>query len=335
VPAITLAAHAMLVLTIVMVFAANQWRPPATWWLLAVAEVLLVVPDLLRADILTASRVIQAAWCLAFLLVAAAGVRASAPRVERAQGTFAAAVPILSGAICVALLMHSGLTDGRTVAVWLAGGALFACLARTAVLLRENHRLMRRALAEAVTDKLTGLPNRRALIADLDRAIASGRPHALAFFDLDGFKEYNDAFGHAAGDALLQRLAAPLVAAGRAYRLGGDEFCLLTGSAPDIARAVAALSEGEVTASHGVVAIPDEATTTSAALRLADERMYARKRRRRAGRADLLLRMLADHGIDEDRAARFVAEFSASSSPSAGAGPGRAASAPAGSSHTS
>ena len=56
-------------------------------------------------------------------------------------------------------------------------------------------------------------------------------PWLLAIFDLDGFKGYNDAFGHPAGDALLARLGGRLAAAtadhGRAYRLGGDEFRLV------------------------------------------------------------------------------------------------------------
>jgi diguanylate cyclase (GGDEF)-like protein len=333
VPAIALAAHGMLIATLVMVFVTNGRRPGSAWWRLAAAEAILVALDLMRADILTAPLSAQAAWCLAFLLVMAAGFGSPPPRGERAKGALAAAVPIAAGAVCVALLMHAALADRNAVTVWLAGAALFASLARAALLLRENHRLMRRAVTEAVTDKLTGLPNRRALIRDLDRAVASGKVHTLAFFDLDGFKAYNDAFGHAAGDALLQRLARPLVAAGRAYRLGGDEFCLLTESAPDIARAVAALSEGEVTASHGVVTIPDEAASTSDALRLADERMYARKRRRRAGREDALLRMLAAYGMDEARAVQFVSDFSGASS--AGAAPVRAACGPAGSARSS
>ena len=53
----------------------------------------------------------------------------------------------------------------------------------------------------------------------------------LGLFDLDGFKRYNDTFGHPAGDALLRRLGSQLQAAvepvGRAYRMGGDEFCIL------------------------------------------------------------------------------------------------------------
>ena len=81
------------------------------------------------------------------------------------------------------------------------------------------------------TDALTGLPNRRKLVADLEAAVASGARTLLMFFDLNGFKSYNDAFGHVAGDSLLARLGARLYEAvqpdGMAYRLGGDEFCVI------------------------------------------------------------------------------------------------------------
>ena len=88
---------------------------------------------------------------------------------------------------------------------------------------------------EALTDALTGLGNRRALTRDLDARSPSAErraPLVLALFDLDGFKHYNDTFGHPAGDALLARLGANLARArrgraARAYRMGGDEFCVL------------------------------------------------------------------------------------------------------------
>ena len=58
-----------------------------------------------------------------------------------------------------------------------------------------------------------------------------GARSILLLFDLDGFKRYNDTYGHPAGDALLARLggklAAAVVGVGAAYRLGGDEFCVL------------------------------------------------------------------------------------------------------------
>ena len=125
------------------------------------------------------------------------------------------------------------------------------------------------------------------------------------FFDLNGFKGYNDTFGHLAGDALLARLAKTLKVVvadrGRAYRLGGDEFCvLLDGGYPRhdrlIASAASALTEHgrgfDVTVAFGVAVIPDEASTASAALRLADERMYADKgRAHRSQTRDVLMQL--------------------------------------------
>jgi two-component system, cell cycle response regulator len=111
----------------------------------------------------------------------------------------------------------------------------------------------------------------------------------VAMFDLDGFKQYNDTFGHGAGDALLARLAQRLrntAGSATAYRMGGDEFCVLAqGSISDGERlvhsVVGALSdtgEGwEVGCSWGVSWMPSDATGPSDALRLADERMYAQK----------------------------------------------------------
>src|SRR3954454_23173705 len=164
---------------------------------------------------------------------------------------------------------------------------------------------------QALSDALTGLGNRRRLLLDLDEAVASDAGIALALFDLDGFKAYNDTFGHPAGDALLrrlgERLAGAVAACGRAYRMGGDEFCaLLWVSAEErdaaVAAAVDALSEDgdgfSVRTSHGVIVLPDEARTAAEALRIADHRMYAGKSSSRASAArhstDVLLRVLAE-----------------------------------------
>jgi len=170
-----------------------------------------------------------------------------------------------------------------------------------------------RAREMAGEDFLTGLGNRRRLMADLDRLLASDSTseHVLALFDLDGFKAYNDSYGHAAGDNLLTRLAHRLdeVTAGRAsaYRMGGDEFCVLVGDAGDaahdaVARASTALTaEGEgfsVACSFGAVYLPGEANSASEALRIADQRMYAQKSRGRtsAGRqsTEVLLQVLSE-----------------------------------------
>ena len=99
--------------------------------------------------------------------------------------------------------------------------------------------------------------------------------HVFALFDLNGFKSYNDSFGHPAGDDLLRRLGGMLslcvASTGTAYRLGGDEFCILCeldGRSPSSVAKVAkqALSEtGEgfsITASCGTVELPHETMIT-------------------------------------------------------------------------
>ncbi len=170
------------------------------------------------------------------------------------------------------------------------------------------HELLRE---QAHTDALTRLGNRRKLADDLNERLAAGSstPLVLILFDLDGFKSYNDTFGHLAGDAVLARLGAKLASAvaahGDAYRLGGDEFCVLV-AAPQseldkvVHAAAGALEErGErfaVGASYGAVLLPHEARTLDYALQLADERMYARKRGRPSPAGDqardVLLRIM-------------------------------------------
>jgi PAS domain S-box-containing protein/diguanylate cyclase (GGDEF)-like protein len=167
---------------------------------------------------------------------------------------------------------------------------------------------------EARHDALTGLPNRRSLMADLEQGLVDAideQPLLLVLFDLDGFKAYNDAFGHPAGDTLLARLGQSLAVAmegwGAGYRMGGDEFCVLGRLGPETPaaiaeRAVAALSEyGDgfsISASYGSVLMPTDTDKSAAALRLADQRMYARKTlgRASAGRQtiDVLLRVLSE-----------------------------------------
>jgi len=98
-----------------------------------------------------------------------------------------------------------------------------AVVLRMAVAFRAHAAMLESSRHEAVTDALTGLGNRRRLMHDLEASMEAeeGSADTLALFDLDGFKRYNDAFGHPAGDALLQRLAGNLERAvqahGRAY----------------------------------------------------------------------------------------------------------------------
>jgi diguanylate cyclase (GGDEF)-like protein len=155
---------------------------------------------------------------------------------------------------------------------------------------------------EAHRDDLTGLANRRKLLSDLERAFAEvdgGEEHLLVIYDLNGFKYYNDTFGHPAGDALLQRLGGKLADAvdsyGSSYRLGGDEFCVLAslpaaavGTLLD-ATTVALSEDGDgfsVSTCFGAVFLPSEAADPASALRTADRRLYAQKHATKLGRGE-------------------------------------------------
>ena len=100
---------------------------------------------------------------------------------------------------------------------------------KRAIALTEELQLM------ATTDALTGLPNRRSLMAGMElevaRAERSGRPLALALLDIDRFKSINDTHGHPAGDAVLQAVADELAKVTRAGdllgRFGGEEFAIV------------------------------------------------------------------------------------------------------------
>ncbi|MEB3329237.1 MAG: GGDEF domain-containing protein [Candidatus Sericytochromatia bacterium] len=101
--------------------------------------------------------------------------------------------------------------------------------------LAEARAQCRAVAVQALTDALTGLPNRRALLEQADRlaAVATryGTPFALVLLDVDHFKACNDLYGHAAGDAVLRGVAGTLAASVRdadvAARYGGEEFVVL------------------------------------------------------------------------------------------------------------
>jgi diguanylate cyclase (GGDEF)-like protein len=89
---------------------------------------------------------------------------------------------------------------------------------------------------DALVDQLTAIPNRRAFEEFLERewvrGIRSGRPLTLIVSDIDGFKTYNDQYGHAVGDAILRSVASLFLRAARrrtdlAARIGGDEFAII------------------------------------------------------------------------------------------------------------
>jgi diguanylate cyclase (GGDEF)-like protein len=273
-------------------------------------------------------------WLLGALLIAGAVAFTFSHRSQRRRAYSSLVFPSLFGSIAVGVLAWDHYSRQHEVSVWFAVATLAAVVVRMAISFRENIALMAALQHDASTDSLTELGNRRTLFDDLEAALRPAarrcEDHVFALYDLDGFKLYNDNYGHPAGDSLLRRLGRKLTTAvepgGSAYRLGGDEFCILVPlrgrSAESVAEAGrAALSEqGEgfrVSASAGIVAIPEEATMSSEALRLADRRMYAEKSVR-SGRVDrqgqeLLLTLLrerepelADHHEDVSRLAVAV-----------------------------
>ncbi|WP_205699258.1 HD domain-containing phosphohydrolase [Conexibacter sp. SYSU D00693] len=233
--------------------------------------------------------------------------------------------PVLLGLLGLGVLVVEALDAADPRTILLAAIAIVAVLLRAAAAVVEHHRLLRQARHEALTDALTGLGNRRRLLAELETAFASGRPHALVFLDLDGFKTYNDTYGHQAGDVLLQRIGQALVhAAGRdgtVHRSGGDEFFVLVDGADDVqARAEllagAAVQRGDgflITATFGWASLPAEACEPDQALHVADERMYRRKTSGRvtAGRqsTDVLVALLEEHSPGTAEHAASVAQL--------------------------
>jgi diguanylate cyclase (GGDEF)-like protein len=203
-----------------------------------------------------------------------------------------------------------GFIAGMGVAPLVMLTLALALIALSGVSLRAGRHELE---AQASTDALTGLGNRRKLLSDLERRVSTAGPAeaaVLTMFDLNGFKNYNDTFGHPAGDALLLRLGSALAQAvvpfdGCAYRQGGDEFCVIA-AAPRrhameqaASRALSESGEGfAISTAFGSVVMPQETGDPTEAMRKADAAMYAQKHsgRATAGRqsTDVLLRVLAE-----------------------------------------
>ncbi len=148
----------------------------------------------------------------------------------------------------------------------------------------------------ALTDPLTGLPNRRAFdqlfSAALAQARREGRPLALVVLDLTRFKEINDRFGHQAGDRALIQVARAMESEKREgdllFRWGGDEFALILPGADRAGARIAAeryaraiqgvCLEGVcLGVNMGIASYPEDAADGETLLKLADDRMYRAK----------------------------------------------------------
>jgi two-component system, cell cycle response regulator len=317
-------ADLLLLALVAGVFAASAWRPGRSWALVGAGLAAMAAADSVYAyqaanQTYVEGTVLDALWPAATLLVGAAAWAAPGRRNElRLRGWRMLFLPAAFSLVAVGMLVYAHFGHVDDAAVVLAGLTLVAVIARTAMTFGENIRMLNTSRQEAMTDALTGLGNRRCLMSDLSAAldgITRSEPRALITLDLDGFKRYNDSFGHPAGDSLLARLGRNLELAvgryGRAYRLGGDEFCALVAVCDDVDRIVQLASDAldecgkgfRVCASHGVVLLPQETVDAATAMQIADQRLYSSKGERRrssVGRQtrDVLLKVLEERQPD-------------------------------------
>jgi diguanylate cyclase (GGDEF)-like protein len=226
-------------------------------------------------------RPLDALWPLGTMLIAFAAASSPAKQREVRLETWAVlVVPALCVLLALAVLVYGTSHDVSPLSTVLATGAILAAVARMFLTLREV-RSLSEARRLALTDELTGLPNRRALI------------------DLDGFKELNDTLGHPVGDQLLRdigpRLRPALASTDMLARLGGDEFAILISglARPDLALALGvrlrqALEEpfeleglaAQIDASVGIAFHPMHASDATTLLKHSDVAMYEAKRER-------------------------------------------------------
>jgi two-component system cell cycle response regulator len=324
----------LLLALVVGVFALTGWRPGTAWTLIGAGMIAATIADgvyliQVAGGTYVEGGVSDAFWPAAMLLLALAAWRPTGlpGRPLVLEGRLALITPVVCALIGVGVQVYDHFDRTNLLALALSVATIVAVVVRLDVTFLEKRRLTERLRDQATTDPVTGTGNRRKLMADLEDLLRhlDGRTALLMIFDLDGFKRYNDTFGHPAGDALLGRLGRRLATAvepfGSVYRLGGDEFCLLAelpeseASALIDAAAAALCDHGdafEVTSSFGAVFLRSEADSPSEALRLADQRLYAEKARRSSERGlpqDVLLRVLFEREPDLHEHVRRVARL--------------------------
>jgi two-component system, cell cycle response regulator len=290
-----------MIALVVGVIALTGWQAGRTWSLLLVGLTAQVVADIAYTLQSTNGALPAGNWIDPIYLISAAFLGAAVWQPSaapiRSSGRFGTwremMVPALFATVMIGLFAMQYFSANSNLSTVLWAATMIAVIIRLAMSDRENRTL----LARVQTDPLTGLANRGRMQVDLERLCthATGeQPVSLLFLDLNGFKRFNDTLGHPAGDELLIVLGRALGEAigedGTAYRIGGDEFCVLLtcaeGRFDDVtrnaARALTASGKGfAISAAWGAAVIPREATTPSEALQLADVRMYAQKESRR------------------------------------------------------
>lgn len=303
----------LLISLIVGVIALTRWRPGRTWALLLAGLAVMAVADVAFTlqsyeATLPGGDWVEPIYLLSAVLLGAEAWQPEADRIlpdARFDGWREMMVPGIVAVAMVALVViqySNNHESALTTALWAT--TMLAVIGRLALSLRDNNQL----LEQVRTDRLTGLGSQARMHMDLEaRERSPGHPLTVILLDLNGFKRYNDTFGHPAGDKMLSLLGRRLGVAIRdeatGYRLGGDEFLILAeGGLVDRGReqrdalavraAEALTSSGrgfELSAAWGIASIPEEADSPAEAMQLADVRMYAQKESRRlAGSVELL-----------------------------------------------
>ena len=255
---------------VVWVLAISGWRIGRAWGLIAAGLLVFSVSDCLylfqtAAGSYVAGGATDLGWVGGCVLLAwAAWQPAGRPIRARLEGWAVLVAPVGCGLLALAVLVYDHFRPVNPLSLVLSTAAILAVLVRLAMTFAENMQMLAGSRDEARTDALTGLGNRRKLLDDLAAVLEEKTTHVLAVFDLNGFKHYNDSFGHPAGDALLARLGEKLgrfvAGRGSAYRMGGDEFCILCTEDADaeavVEGAACALADHgagfAVTAAHGL-----------------------------------------------------------------------------------
>jgi diguanylate cyclase (GGDEF)-like protein len=299
----------VLVVLLVAGLAPQRYRPTWPTALLMAGVAFFAIGSVLAMEqnvtnTFVGGKLVDDTWPAGLFLVGlAASVRerrgSGGPRVSVSAPAGITAVPALFGLVSVGVLVASLFWHGSAVVQSMAIGALVLVMARMWLTLRE----VRRSAAnyqDARTDYLTGLPNRRAFLECVQSTFAlgqgAGTQAGVILVDLDGFKEVNDALGHAAGDELLcvvaKRFQHRLEDRGVLARIGGDEYaCVCTvESEEDLVAMAHELSlvladpcvlDGisvRVGASIGVAASRPDESNPGDLLRCADVAMYEAKR---------------------------------------------------------